>query len=218
MAFFEPSPDHERVAHEGLQQLGPARRIEGLALLPQRREMAAIVARRDLVDGRPLGAGAPEGRVGVRRRRQHQPMHPVHEGSGQFDRDHATRVMPHHVRTRNAQRIEQLDRDARPLLDARRRRAGIGITEARGVHCHRPEARAKQRKHVPVLGPAARRLVQQQHRLGARIAATRVVHLPDRQVREGAADLHHGCVLSAGGCHSPACRSMPSVRASTSRR
>jgi hypothetical protein len=69
VAGFDVAARLQRVGDERLQQIGPGTRIERLALLPERGEVTAVVARCDRIDRRSLGATASIGGRSARTRR-----------------------------------------------------------------------------------------------------------------------------------------------------
>ena len=155
-----------------------------LALLPERGEVAAVLARRDRVDRGAAGTSDAKRFVRVRRRREHERADSSRRARRDLDRDHAAGVVADDVRALDADRIEQLQRRLGPRLDAGSG-GGVGFAEPRGVDGDRSTPHAEQRQHLGVLAPAARRLVQQHDRQRAGTgggAALCVVHLAVRRI------------------------------------
>ena len=180
MPGLDVAANLERVEHEGLQQLGPARPDRTPAVAPQRGRCGR---RRSARPHRSAAAAARAARKAAsvkRRRRQHQRGHALGSARRQFDRDHAAGVVAHDVGARDAQRVEQLDAASAQASmlggpptgpDSPKPTVSIAIAPA----CGRPAAAPRgTRPSCAASGAAAAR-----RRRGAIVAALGVVHLAD---------------------------------------
>ncbi len=181
----------QRIAHEALEQIDIARRIERLPSLPQLGEMRSVGTRLDLVDhALAVVRGAARG-IDKRARAQDQRRHALRPAGGHLQRHDGAGGDGRPARNTRCPARRADRRRPRPIARSGvGRRQWFGVAEAgRNPHCHGAVVATEQRQHVAVFVPGARRLVQQQDR-EALLSRRSHVDAPRTRADEGSFDRH----------------------------